>query len=61
MHVAIQLQVQDRVGMLADLKEQIEDKHMQLEKQLLQQLEVQELLRCTCPLPAVSPAPITSH
>lgn len=42
------MQVQDRVSILADLKEQIEEKHKQLEKQLLQQLEVQELLRCAC-------------
>lgn len=42
---ALQLEVQDRVGILADLKEQIEEKHRQLEKQLMQQLDVQELLR----------------
>ncbi|BDA49596.1 hypothetical protein COCOBI_14-2150 [Coccomyxa sp. Obi] len=41
----LQLEIQDRVGILADLKEQIEEKHRQLEKQLLQQLDVQELLR----------------
>lgn len=47
MRVVLQLEVQDRVGIIADLKEQIEEKHKQLEKQLLQQLDVQELLRCT--------------
>lgn len=40
-----QLEVQDRVGILADLNEQIAEMHKQLEKQLLQQLEAQDLLR----------------
>ncbi len=49
---ALQLEIQDRVSTLADLKEQIEEKHRQLEKQLMQQLDVQELLRYTphCPM-----------
>ena len=51
-HGALQLEIQDRVSTLADLKEQIEEKHRQLEKQLMQQLDVQELLRYTphCPM-----------
>ena len=45
MHVCVQLEVQDRVNTLADLDEQIAEMHKRLEKQLLQQLETQELLR----------------
>lgn len=43
--VCVQLEVQDRVSMLADLDEQIAEMHKRLEKQLMQQLETQELLR----------------
>ena len=46
-HVPAQLEVQDRVGKLADLDEQIAEMHKRLEKQLLQQLDTQERLRCT--------------
>ena len=44
-HVPVQLEVQDRVSKMADLDEQIAEMHKRLEKQLLQQLETQELLR----------------
>ena len=47
--VAVQLEVQERVGALADLDEQVADMHKRLEKQLLQQLDTQEALRCSCP------------
>lgn len=40
-----QSEVQDRVGSLADINEQIAEIHKQLEKQLLQQLEAQDQLR----------------
>ena len=43
--MCVQLEVQDRVNTLADLDEQIAEMHKRLEKQLLQQLEAQELLR----------------
>jgi len=45
-HVPVQLEVQDRVSKMADLDEQMAEMHKRLEKQLLQQLETQELLRC---------------
>ena len=50
MHVAVQLEVQDRVGKMADLDEQLAEMHKRLEKQLLQQLDTQELLRSTASL-----------
>ncbi len=50
LHASVQLEVQDRVGKMADLDEQLAEMHKRLEKQLLQQLDTQELLRCTAPL-----------
>ncbi len=47
MYAAVQLEVQDRVGKMADLDEQLAEMHKRLEKQLLQQLDTQELLRST--------------
>ena len=46
--MAAQLEVQERVGVLADLDEQVAEMHKRLEKQLLQQLDTQEALRCSC-------------
>ena len=44
-HLSVQLEVQDRVGKMADLDEQLAEMHKRLEKQLLQQLDTEELLR----------------
>ena len=49
-HVSVQLEVQDRVGKMADLDEQLAEMHKRLEKQLLQQLDTEELLRYSVPL-----------
>ena len=46
--MAAQLEVQERVSTLADLDEQVAELHKRLEKQLLQQLDTQEALRCSC-------------
>lgn len=54
--VSVQLEVQDRVGKMADLDEQLAEMHKRLEKQLLQQLDTQELLRYKQSLPVIASA-----